>query len=120
MASTNSLKKHPVLEKLNQCEQKLAEILASFEELVQASINLYESPPENPDLPNEMSKQGEDIATKLKDFGILLSGALKDLPNDEPIRPNPFEFDEFIIDFMKTSIMDKIRQLSNLIPKSQR
>ncbi len=62
-----------------------------------------------------INAETEDLATKIKIFGAELTDVLRDLPNDEPIKPNHCEFDSFLLHFTEGSIMRKIKEIENTI-----
>lgn len=52
-----------------------------------------------------------ELATKINELQKQMKVIFTNLPNDEPLRPSETEFDDFLINFTKPSLMMKIRNL---------
>ena len=123
---------HFLINKLDDCEERLLKIVDKFGKLAQAAIGMYQT--SNDFLPRteeeiiqeenqmaiekerlDLNKETEEIANQIKTFGTDLTDVLRDLPNDEPIKPNFCDFDSFLLDYTEKSIMKKIQDIGNAI-----
>ncbi len=117
-----------LINRLTDCERKLLDILDKFGRLAQAGIEMYDGgnfetkqeenemreevqPPQTLDL----MKETEEMANKLKIFGNNLSNVIRELPNDEPVKPNANEFDAFLLEYTEKLILKKIKDIGDVI-----
>ena len=122
-----------LINRIDDCEQKLLNILDKFERLAQASVNMYENSLRETvpkveegdnieeiqnvaeDETGSLTKETDELAHQIRVFGGNLMGVLGSLPNDEPIKPNEGEFDAFLLDFTEKFILKKIKAIEDLV-----
>ena len=118
-----------LINRLTDCVGKLLDILDKIGRLAQAGIEMYEGgnfqtkqeetemkeeevqPPQTLDL----MKETEEMANKLKTFGNNLTNVIRELPNDEPVKPNANEFDAFLLEYTEKLILKKIKDIGDVI-----
>lgn len=113
MNNPADLSQKAMLDKLDQCEARLQEVVADFENMLNASIELYDKP-ENKAPHNESAKK---LAERLRNFKNLIFEAAKDLPNDEPLKSHESDFDDYLISNSRVFIMNKIREIKQIVEK---
>ena len=124
-----------LIDKLDDFEQQLLAIVDKFGNLAQAAINMYENSPSDAKIedgyvkeeeiqnvsemaPLDVNKETEDIANLIKTFEGTMGTVLRELPNDEPIKPNnATEFDAFLLDYTEKSILKKIKEIEILVTR---